>query len=1327
MNRKVVLLFILYIFLAVALSEAAITTGTLAGVYAKNPPTLIIDDWDDGGSCNHAFSTQSFTSPNSLEINYNVLTSNSHSGEFNEDGMWRTRDVLGVQQGAVMLAIENYRTNNSIQNTFTDDDTPSGKITDLQASILDNQVVLKWTVPGNDGDTGDISDGIYEIRFSTDPADAWNAAPDNYLNYNIIWSTDVDPIPPSAITDLSASLDFQVKLTWTAPGDDGTTGAAAKYIIRYSSSANITTEFWWQQAKLYGEFSGPQSAGNTETKTLTGFAPDVNYWFAVRAVDDKGNMGNISNTTGNSTAAGYFALSQSLGGTAFAFGDMDNDVDMDLAVSGSYWTNIYRNDEGLLNSVQVVERGGSSVRWLDFDKDGFLDFVVIPGRPVSPTWDYQAHLYKNNSGTSFTCTQSFLRYDNAASGLDVADYDNDGDIDIALTGWGGGERTHIWRNDNGSFTNMYGCGFPQVQNSNVAFGDYNNDGWMDISLCGRIYKNDGDGTFSDSGYGGFRENPSLAWGDIDNDGDLDHAIGAGDPSHVLPNNGDGTFDEAILSHNDAGNIAAFGDYNNDGNIDLLFGNKLYTNMGGGEFWEKHAVSAGRRAAWGDIDNDGDLDFIDSSGLYKNMLTDYGVVNSTPSAPTGLSADVYGSSITFMWDDGSDTETPSDGLYYAMRVGTMPYNNPGDDNIIAGRFGTPLLGNHLRPKISNTQLGRYMKNLAEGNTYYWSVQTIDAGLRKSPWSEEQNVCIPKISPAPLNDLSATDAGDSHISVRAKLTWTATGDDGSIRDIIDGKYLIKYSSDSIDTWENMTYELEWSTNTSPGNNESKIISGLLSSTTYYFYIKLRDEINDNWSELSNKVTCYVEIILPAPITDLSAADISIGDQSILTWTATGNDGIAGDIVGGEYWVKYSSQSTDLWDDMPYEIKWPTNTSPGNNESRVITGLLSSTTYYFYIRLRDDVNNNWSGLSNKTTCEVLTDITSPAPTNNLSADRANTIEGQLRLSWTATGDNGNNDTLADGSKFAVLRSSYMVTWSTTNAQVIISTSNVNPGDNQIYVLTGLAPGSTYYCKLWTCDELQNWSSISNGATTWAQIDVTAPAAITNLTALVDGSLSAGEIKLQWSAPGDDIWDGTAASYEIRYASTTPPFFESFEDNNMDGWETGGGANWYVIKNGWIPAMFNNHYANSGEYSAWCEYNGTDNWSWIKRTVTGPYTFSFWWKTYKPNTSKFKVDGVDIISPGRVNGWDWEKQTYELSPGTHTVEWSFKLDNGFISIDDIDIRGNIWKSSRPVGGPAGFNEIETITGLTQGATYYFRIWTADEALNWSGLSNGATEQAKE
>jgi tetratricopeptide (TPR) repeat protein len=179
----------------------------------------------------------------------------------------------------------------------------------------------------------------------------------------------------------------------------------------------------------------------------------------------------------------------------------------------------------------------------------------------------------------------------------------------------------------------------------------------------RYFVNKGDGTFEErttqAGLEGLEGGLNMKQADFNNDGHLDVLIlrGAwyprGHPNSLLRNDGDGTFTDvtmrAGLGEAHPTQTAAWGDYNNDGELDLFIGNEsatrgndtewapvspgthpaeLYRNNGNGTFTDV-AVEAGvdvteyiKGVQWGDIDNDGDLDLYISilnapNRLYRN--------------------------------------------------------------------------------------------------------------------------------------------------------------------------------------------------------------------------------------------------------------------------------------------------------------------------------------------------------------------------------------------------------------------------------------------------------------------------------------------------------------------------------------------------------------------------------------------------------------------------------------------------------------------------------------------------------------------------------------
>lgn len=111
-----------------------------------------------------------------------------------------------------------------------------------------------------------------------------------------------DITPPSDIIDLSvfSTTSSTATLTWTAPGDDGATGTASGYEVRYSLSGAIT-QINWGSATIFTQSWVPLSGGSTETRDVTGLASGTQYWFAIRTRDEVPNWSNVSNSPSGTT------------------------------------------------------------------------------------------------------------------------------------------------------------------------------------------------------------------------------------------------------------------------------------------------------------------------------------------------------------------------------------------------------------------------------------------------------------------------------------------------------------------------------------------------------------------------------------------------------------------------------------------------------------------------------------------------------------------------------------------------------------------------------------------------------------------------------------------------------------------------------------------------------------------------------------------------------------------------------------------------------------------------------------------------------------------
>jgi PKD repeat protein len=117
-------------------------------------------------------------------------------------------------------------------------------------------------------------------------------------------ATVADSIPPSPVSNLAApaTTNRSVTLAWTATGDDGVTGTAARYDVRYS--AVPPTEATFAAAFQVPNEAPPRPAGMSESLTVGSLLPGTTYHFALRVLDAAGNASALSNVVSVTTAPG---------------------------------------------------------------------------------------------------------------------------------------------------------------------------------------------------------------------------------------------------------------------------------------------------------------------------------------------------------------------------------------------------------------------------------------------------------------------------------------------------------------------------------------------------------------------------------------------------------------------------------------------------------------------------------------------------------------------------------------------------------------------------------------------------------------------------------------------------------------------------------------------------------------------------------------------------------------------------------------------------------------------------------------------------------------
>jgi hypothetical protein len=325
--------------------------------------------------------------------------------------------------------------------------------------------------------------------------------------------------------------------------------------------------------------------------------------------------------------------------------------------------------------------------------------------------------------------------------VSFADYDNDGYPDLLLTGYGTSHVTGkvyhnewIYTRDSLGFVIDSSRGFVDINasistmnSSSAEWVDYNNDGFLDIAMVGtapantptsKIYRNNGDGTFTDINADLMPLGISaMAWGDYDNDGDLDLAIsgctdwftGSGMVTKIYRND-NGTFVDigAVLPGTWFGSLA-WGDYDNDGRLDLLITGATGTRLPYPQYHDHSPTYP-------------------ITVLYRNNAI---LLNTKPVAPNTLTAQRIGNALQLAWNASSDNQTPGTAITYNIRMGTTP----GGSDIInpnsSASTGFRRLPDHGNASHRHSWT---VKNLPAGK-YYWSVQSVDNELAGSSFSEE----------------------------------------------------------------------------------------------------------------------------------------------------------------------------------------------------------------------------------------------------------------------------------------------------------------------------------------------------------------------------------------------------------------------------------------------------------------------------------------------------------------------------------------------------------------------------------------------------------------
>jgi tetratricopeptide (TPR) repeat protein/N-acetylneuraminic acid mutarotase len=394
-----------------------------------------------------------------------------------------------------------------------------------------------------------------------------------------------------------------------------------------------------------------------------------------------------------------------------------------------------------------------------------------------------------------------------------------------------------------------------------------------------------------------------------------------------------------------------------------------------------------------------------------------------------------------------------------------------------------------------------------------------GETQDGYSDFGPIYIDTSPPVAIQDVSAR-ASTSAASVT--VLWTSPDDRRAGTVPFRGYYRLQYSPAPNPPWNAAQYNARFSAGVyESGTALSYTVDGLEYGTTYYFAV-FSEDLAGNISAVSNAASALTPTGFKSLPLSRGSADTTsdcLGDVTSRNSGSPLSDITAAACSDAVYTVldnavvAFSSHATTGVPDEPIQSqkiagRYRTNSTACSNSIQISTNsggtwhnkyqLVTSTTDASFtvdvstiLTTRNQLSSTWIRYTNCTGgnaannrkqfdylwIEGISAASAPATVSNLTA--SNPSSTTVTLTWTSPGDDGNSNTITNG-YFRIKASTdtnHVYDLADYTAQIATTAS---AGSSQSYSLAGLTPNSSHYIRLWTGDEVPNWSSASNSTTT-------------------------------------------------------------------------------------------------------------------------------------------------------------------------------------------------------------------------------------------------------